>query len=176
MGNKVLIIGGVAGGATAAARLRRLDESAEIVILERGEYISYANCGLPYHVGNVIKERESLLLQTPAAMKSKFNIDVRVNNEALSIDKERKIVSVINKSSGEKYEENYETLVIATGSSPLKPPIPGIDGAGIYTLWTIPDTDRIKNFINTQKPKRAAIIGGGFIGLEMAENLSCSRM
>ncbi len=171
MAKKVLIIGGVAGGATAAARLRRLDEASEIVILERGEYISYANCGLPYHIGDVIKERESLLLQTPETMKSKFNIDVRVNNEALSIDKEQKRVSVLNKKSGETYQEHYDTLVIATGSSPLKPPIPGIDGPGIYTLWTIPDTDQIKSFLNTEKPKRAAIIGGGFIGLEMAENL-----
>ncbi|MDD2484463.1 MAG: FAD-dependent oxidoreductase [Eubacteriales bacterium] len=171
MANKVLIIGGVAGGATAAARLRRLDETSQITILERGDYISYANCGLPYHIGGVIKERESLLLQTPESMKSKFDIDVRTGNEALSIDKENKIVTVLNKKTGEQYQEQYDTLLIATGSSPLKPPIPGIDGPGIYTLWTIPDTDQIKEFVMTKKPKRAAVIGGGFIGLEMAENL-----
>lgn len=171
MSKKVLIIGGVAGGATAAARLRRLDESLEIIMFERGEYISYANCGLPYHVGNVIREREALLLQTPEAMKAKYNIDVRVNNEVLSINREEKTVRVKNLKTGGEYTERYDFLVIATGSSPLKPPIPGIDGPGIFTLWTVPDTDRIKKFIADQKPRRAAVIGGGFIGLEMAENL-----
>ena len=171
MSKKVLIIGGVAGGATAAARLRRLDESLEIIMFERGEYISYANCGLPYHIGNVIKERDALLLQTPEAMKAKFNIDVRVNNEVVSIDRDNKTVRVKKVKTGEEYEENYDVLVISTGSSPLKPPIPGIDGPGIFTLWTVPDTDRIKKFAAEQKPKRAAVIGGGFIGLEMAENL-----
>jgi len=171
MSKKVLIIGGVAGGATTAARLRRLDESLEIIMFERGEYISYANCGLPYHIGNVIKEREALLLQTPEAMKSKFDIDVRVNNEVVSIDRDKKTVRVKKVKTGEEYEESYDVLVISTGSSPLKPPIPGIDGPGIHTLWTVPDTDRIKKFVAEQKPKRAAVIGGGFIGLEMAENL-----
>ncbi len=171
MNKKVLIIGGVAGGATTATRLRRLDESLEIIIFERGEYISYANCGLPYHIGNVIKERDALLLQTPEAMKAKFNIDVRVNNEVLSIDRDKKAVRVKKLKTGEEYEENYDVLLIATGSSPLKPPIPGIDGSGIFTLWTVPDTDRIKKYISDQNPKRAAVIGGGFIGLEMAENL-----
>ncbi len=171
MSKKVLIIGGVAGGATTAARLRRLDESLEIIMFERGEYISYANCGLPYHIGNVIKERDALLLQTPEAMKAKFDIDVRVNNEVLSIDRGKKTVRVKKVKTGEEYEESYDVLVISTGSSPLKPPIPGIDGPGIYTLWTVPDTDRIKKFIAEQRPKRAAVIGGGFIGLEMAENL-----
>lgn len=171
MSKKVLIIGGVAGGATTAARLRRLDESMEIIIFERGEYISYANCGLPYYIGSVIKERDALLLQTPEAMKAKFNIDVRVSNEVLSIDRENKSVKVKNLKTGEEYEENYDTLLISTGSTPIKPPIPGIDNPNIFTLWTIPDTDKIKNFVATQKPKRAAVIGGGFIGLEMAENL-----
>ena len=171
MSKKVLIIGGVAGGATTAARLRRLDESLEIIMFERGEYISYANCGLPYHIGNVIKEREALLLQTPEAMKAKFNIDVRVNNEVLSIDRENKKVHVKKVKTGEEYDESYDVLLISTGSSPLKPPIPGIDGPGIFTLWTIPDTDRIKSYLAEQRPKRAAVIGGGFIGLEMAENL-----
>lgn len=171
MSKKVLIIGGVAGGATTAARLRRLDDSMEIIMFERGEYISYANCGLPYHIGNVIKERDALLLQTPEAMKAKFNIDVRVNNEVLSIDREKKTVRVKRLKTGEEYEESYDVLVISTGSSPLKPPIPGIDGPDIFTLWTVPDTDRIKRFFAERNPKRAAVIGGGFIGLEMAENL-----
>lgn len=171
MSKKTVIIGGVAGGATAAARLRRKDESMEIVLLERGEYISYANCGLPYHVGDVIKNRESLLLQTPEAMKKKFNVDVRVQNEAVKINPENQTVTIKDLKEGREYEESYDYLVIATGSSPVVPPIPGIDGPDIYTLWTVPDTDRIKKVIETKKPKTAAVIGGGFIGLEMAENL-----
>lgn len=168
--SKTLIIGGVAGGATAAARLRRLDEKMEIVLLERGDYISYANCGLPYYIGDVIKEREALLLQTPEAMYQKFNIDVRTGSEAVSIDKENSKVKIVTKD-GSSYEESYDDLIIATGSSPLKPPIPGIDGEGIYTLWTIPDTDRIRGIVDNRKPRTVAVIGGGFIGLEMAENL-----
>ncbi|MDD3142145.1 MAG: FAD-dependent oxidoreductase, partial [Lachnospiraceae bacterium] len=171
MSKKTLIIGGVAGGATTAARLRRKDETMEIIIFEKGEYISYANCGLPYYIGDVIKSREALLLQTPKAMKDKFNIDVRVQNEVTNINTEQKNVTVKNIKTGAEYKERYDTLVIATGSSPLKPAIPGIDGPDIYTLWTIPDTDIIKSVITKKKPKRAAVIGGGFIGLEMAENL-----
>ena len=169
--SKTLIIGGVAGGATAAARLRRRDESMEIIIFERGQYISYANCGLPYYIGDVIKNRNSLLLQSPQAMKTKFNIDVRVENEVIKIDKENKKVNVKNLKTGDIYEENYDQLVIATGSSPIRPNIPGIDGNNIFTLWTIPDTDRIRKFVEEKHPKTAAVIGGGFIGLEMAENL-----
>ena len=172
MRKKTVIIGGVADGATTAARLRRKDESMEIVLLERGEYISYANCGLPYHVGDVIKNRESLLLQTPEAMKKKFNIDVRVQNEAVKINPEDQTVTIKDLKKGIEYEESYDYLVIATGSSPVVPPIPGIDGPDIYTLWTVPDTDRIKKVIEIKKPKTAAVIGGGFIGLEMAENLN----
>lgn len=172
MRKKTVIIGGVAGGATTAARLRRKDESMEIVLLERGEYISYANCGLPYHVGDVIKNRESLLLQTPEAMKKKFNVDVRVQNEAVKINPEDQTVTIKDLKKGIEYEESYDYLVIATGSSPVVPPIPGIDGPDIYTLWTVPDTDRIKKVIEIKKPKTAAVIGGGFIGLEMAENLN----
>ncbi len=168
---KVVIIGGVAGGASCAARLRRLDEQADIVLLERGEYISYANCGLPYHVGDVIKTRQALLLQTPEAMRSKFNVDVRVKNEALSIDREKKTVRVKNAVSGETYEEPYDVLVVATGSSPLKPPIPGIESSRVQTLWTVPDTDRVRALVREQGVKSAAVIGGGFVGLEMAENL-----
>jgi NADPH-dependent 2,4-dienoyl-CoA reductase/sulfur reductase-like enzyme/peroxiredoxin family protein/TusA-related sulfurtransferase/rhodanese-related sulfurtransferase len=171
MAKRTLIIGGVAGGATAAARLRRRDESMEIIMFERGEYISYANCGLPYYIGDVIKNRDALLLQTPAAMKNKFNIDVRISNEVTEILPEVKIVKVLDKKTGEFYEESYDNLVLATGSSPIKPKIPGIDAENIFTLWTIPDTDQIKTYINNRKPRKAAVIGGGFIGLEMAENL-----
>ncbi|MFB0921358.1 MAG: FAD-dependent oxidoreductase [Oscillospiraceae bacterium] len=169
--SKVLIIGGVAGGASCAARLRRLDEKVEITIFERGEYISYANCGLPYHVGDVIKSRDALLLQTPAAMKAKFNIDVRVKNEVMSIDRANKTITVRKTETGEAYTESYDTLVISTGSSPLRPPIPGIESPRIQTLWTVPDTDKIRSFIRESGVKSAAVIGGGFIGLEMAENL-----
>lgn len=168
--SKTLIIGGVAGGATAAARLRRLDENMQITILEKGDYISFANCGLPYYIGNVIQERDALLLQTPELMKARFNIDVKVNTEVLSINKEEKKVTV-KKADGSTYEESYDDLILSTGSSPLKPPIPGIDSEGIYTLWNIPDTDRIKAVVDQKAPKSAAVIGGGFIGLEMAENL-----
>lgn len=168
---KVLIIGGVAGGASCAARLRRLDETAEIILFERGEYISYANCGLPYHVGEVIKSRDALLLQTPAAMRAKFNIDVRIKNEVMSIDRENKKVTVKHTDTGETYTESYDTLVISTGSSPLRPSIPGIESPRIQTLWTVPDTDRIRQFVKESGVKSAAVIGGGFIGLEMAENL-----
>ncbi|MBR5970258.1 MAG: FAD-dependent oxidoreductase [Lachnospiraceae bacterium] len=166
---KTVIIGGVAGGATAAARLRRLDEQMEIVMLERGDYISYANCGLPYYVGDVIKEREALLLQTPEVMRARFNVDVRIRNEVLEIHKEKKIVRV--KAPDGEYEESYDELIIATGSSPLRPPIPGIDGEGIHSLWTVNDVDRIRSIVDREQPKTAAVIGGGFIGLEMAENL-----
>ena len=172
MSKKILIIGGVAGGASAAARLRRLDETSEIVMFERGSYISYANCGLPYHIGNVIKERASLLLQTPEAMSSKYNIDVRVESEVISINREHKTIDVKKLKTGEVYTESYDTLIISTGSSPLKPPIEGINSPGIFTLWTVPDTDEIKKFINEKKPKNAVVIGGGFIGLEVAENLT----
>lgn len=171
MRKKTIIIGGVAAGATAAARLRRRDQQMEIVILEKGAYISYANCGLPYYVGDVIKDRSALLLQTPEAMKKKFNIDVRVLNEVTGIKPEEKKVVVKNLKTGEVYEEGYDNLLIATGSSPIKPPIEGIDGEHIFTLWTVPDTDAIKGFLEKEKPASAVVIGGGFIGLEMAENL-----
>lgn len=171
MGKKVLIVGGVAGGASAAARLRRLDENAEIILFERGEYISYANCGLPYHVGGAIPKREALLLQTPQVMRSRFNIDVRVCSEVVSIDREARMVTVENRAAGERYTESYDTLILSTGSEPLRPPIPGIDSDRIRTLWTVPDTDEIKALIAKRGVKSAAVVGGGFIGLEMAENL-----
>ena len=168
---KTIIIGGVAGGASCAARLRRLDPDREIIILERGKYISYANCGLPYHVGNVIRSRSALLLMTPERMQERFRIDVRVQNEVTKIDRENKTVSVKKLETGEEYTERYDELVIATGSSPLRPRIPGIDSPRIRTLWTIPDTDEIRALVQDGKVKSAAVIGGGFIGLEMAENL-----
>lgn len=171
MSKKTVIIGGVAGGATAAARLRRRDESMEIIMFERGDYISYANCGLPYYIGDVIKSRDALLLQTPEAMKKKYNIDVRISSEVIQIKPEEQKVVVKNNKTGEEYEESYDNLIIATGSSPLKPPIEGINNENIFTLWTIPDTDTIKSYLKEKAPKKAAVIGGGFIGLEMAENL-----
>lgn len=154
MRKKTVIIGGVAGGATTAARLRRKDETMEIVLLERGQYISYANCGLPYYVGDVIKNRDSLLLQTPEAMKNKFRIDVRVQSEAIRINTEQQKVAVRNLVDDTVYEESYDYLVIATGSSPVVPPIPGIDGPDIYTLWTVPDTDRIKKVLETKSRRQ----------------------
>ena len=171
MGKKVVIVGGVAGGASCAARLRRLDEEAEIIVFERGEYISYANCGLPYHVGDVIKARSALILQTPEKMGEKYNTDVRVKQEVINIDRAAKTVTVKKVDTGETYAESYDTLVLSTGSSPVKPPIPGIDSARIMTLWTVPDTDRIRDFVRTGAVKSAVVVGGGFIGLEMAENL-----
>ncbi len=169
--SKILIIGGVAAGAGCAARLRRLDESAQIIMLERGEYISYANCGLPYHVGDVIQSRDALLVTKTAVMRERFHVDVRVRNEALSIDRAGKTVLIKKLDSGEEYKESYDKLVIATGSSPLRPRIPGIDSPRILTLWTVPDTDLIRSMIFDQGAKRAVVVGGGFIGLEMAENL-----
>ena len=169
--SKIIIIGGVAGGATTAARLRRVEERAEIILLEKGEYISYANCGLPYYIGEEITERENLLVMTPELMRERFRIDVRVQSEALHIDPEKKQVEIKNHRTKENYLESYDKLVIATGSTPVVPPIPGIHGKNIFQLWTVPDTDRIKSFIEKEKPKQAAVIGGGFIGLEMAENL-----
>ncbi len=168
---KVVIIGGVAGGASCAARLRRVDAEAEIVLLERGEHISYANCGLPYHIGDVIKSRDALLLQKPEVMRARFGVDVRVKNEVMSIDREHKFVTVKRIDSGEIYREPYDVLVLSTGSSPLRPPIEGIDSPRIQTLWTVPDTDRIRAMVREQGIRSAAVIGGGFIGLEMAENL-----
>ncbi len=168
---KTVIIGGVAGGASCAARLRRLDADREIVILERGAYISYANCGLPYHVGDVIKNRSALLLMTPERMWERFRIDVRVQNEVTKIDRVKKTVTVRKTETGETYEQPYDDLVIATGSSPLRPRIPGIDTPRIKTLWTVPDTDEIRAMVQSGTLRTAAVIGGGFIGLEMAENL-----
>ena len=171
MTEKVVIIGGVAGGASCAARLRRLNEEMEIVLLERGDHISYANCGLPYRTGGVIASKEALLLQTPQMMKDRFNVDVRIHNEVTAIDRAAKTLTIKNTTTQELMTESYDTLVIATGSSPVRPPIKGIDSDKIMTLWTVNDTDRILNKIQESHAKQAAVIGGGFIGLEMAENL-----
>lgn len=172
MNKKVIIVGGVAGGASAAARLRRLDESLEIIMFEKGEYISFANCGLPYYIGETINDRSKLIVQTVETMSSKFNLDIRNLSEVISIDKDRKIVLVKNLKTGETYEESYDTLMLSPGANPIKPPIPGINECdNLFTLRNIPDTDKIKSYIDSNRPNRAVVIGGGFIGIEMAENL-----
>jgi NADPH-dependent 2,4-dienoyl-CoA reductase/sulfur reductase-like enzyme/rhodanese-related sulfurtransferase len=176
MCKKVLIVGGVAGGASAAARLRRVDETAEIIIFEKGQYISFANCGLPYYIGGAIRERKNLLVQTAQAMKARFNIDVRELSEVTKVDRQRKVVEVKALKDGRTYEESYDVLVLSPGAAPVKPPIPGIDSANIYTLRDIPDTDSIKGFLDEKRPQSAVIVGGGFIGLEMAENLHAAGL
>jgi len=168
---KYVIIGGVAGGATTAARLRRIDEHGEIIIFERGKHISYASCGLPYYIGGTIEDREHLFVQTPEIFKATLNIDVRVRTEVLRINREEHTVTVKNLDSGEESEESYDKLVLSPGAEPVKPPIPGINSPGIFTLRSVPETDAIKEFVDTRKPRRAVIVGAGFIGLEMAENL-----
>jgi NADPH-dependent 2,4-dienoyl-CoA reductase/sulfur reductase-like enzyme/peroxiredoxin family protein/rhodanese-related sulfurtransferase/TusA-related sulfurtransferase len=168
---KTIIIGGVAGGATAAARLRRQDEGSEIILVERGEDISYANCGLPYYIGGVITERDRLFVQTPLSLFQRFRIDVRTRSEALRLDLKRQQVEIRDLRAARTYEESYDRLVLSPGAEPVKPPIPGINQDGIFTLRNVPDTDRIHEYIERNKPRRALIVGAGFIGLEMAENL-----
>lgn len=171
MSEKVIIIGGVAGGASAAARLRRLDEKAQIIMLERGPYISFANCGLPYYIGRTIKEREDLLLQTPESFHKRFRVDVRINQEALRIDRSKKQVEILNHKDGKQYTETYDRLILSPGAEPFRPPIDGINARRVFTLRSIPDMDAIHSFIEQDKPARAVIVGAGYIGLEMAENL-----
>lgn len=168
---KTLIIGGVAGGASCAARLRRLDENAEIIILERGEFISFANCGLPYYIGGEIRGKANLTLQTPQSFKARFNIDVRIFSEAISIDSARKVVAVKNAITGDTYEESYDNLVLSPGAFPITPNIEGADSDKVFTLRNIPDTMKIKGYIDRENPKSAVVVGGGYIGVEMAENL-----
>ncbi|SET51980.1 CoA-disulfide reductase [Natronincola peptidivorans] len=170
MTKKVIIVGGVAGGASAAARLRRLDEKAEIIMLERDEYISFANCGLPYYIGETIQERNELLVQTPEAMKARFNIDVRINSEVMDVDIENRKVTVNSKTNG-TYDESYDYLILSPGAKALKPSIPGIDNNKVFTLRNIPDTDSIKAYVDNNETKAAIVIGGGYVGVEMAENL-----
>ena len=167
---KYLIVGGVAGGATAAARIRRLTEDAEIILFEKGAYISYANCGLPYYIGGVIEERDRLFVQTPEAFGKRFNIDVRTRSEVIAIHPEKKQVTV-RSAEGKEYTENYDKLLLSPGASPVVPPLPGIQSEGIFTLRNVDDTDRIKAYMTTHQVRRTVIVGGGFIGLEMAENL-----
>ena len=167
---KYLIVGGVAGGATAAARIRRLTEDAEIILFEKGAYISYANCGLPYYIGGVIEERDRLFVQTPEAFGQRFNIDVRTRSEVIAIHPEKKQVTV-RSADGKEYTENYDKLLLSPGASPVVPPLPGIQSEGIFTLRNVDDTDRIKAYMTAHQVRRTVIVGGGFIGLEMAENL-----
>lgn len=168
---KTIIVGGVAGGASAAARLRRLKEQDEIIILERGEYVSFANCGLPYYIGGVITQKGSLTLQTPESFRARFRIDVRVFNEAVKIDPEAKTLTVRNLATGEVYTENYDSLILSPGAEPIRPNIDGADGENVFTLRNIPDTFAIKAYIDEKKPRTAVVVGGGYIGVEMAENL-----
>ena len=171
MTKKIVIVGGVAGGASTAARLRRLDETLEIIILEKGDAISYANCGLPYYIGGAITDRDQLFVQTPAGMKKRFNIDVRVKNEVLKINREKQELVIKDLQQGRTYTETYDKLVLSPGSYPIIPNVPGTQLQKVFTLRNIPDTDRIKQYLTENKVTSAVVVGGGFIGLEMAENL-----
>ncbi len=169
---KVIIVGGVAGGATAAARIRRLDEKAEIKVFERSGYVSYANCGLPYYIGDVITDPEDLTLQTPESFFRRFRVDMKTRHEVIDINPSAKTLLVKNLENGNIFSENYDKLILAPGAKPAVPPIPGVNSGRIFTLRTVEDTFKIKDFVNSKKPKSAVIIGGGFIGVELAENLS----
>lgn len=171
MSIKLLIIGGVAGGATAAARARRIDENAEIILFERGEYISFANCGLPYYIGNIIKRKDDLLVTTPETVKSRYNIDVRTLSEVFKIDRKKKEVEVKSHNTGEIYRERYDKIILSPGAEPIKPPLEGMNLKNVFNLRNIPDAEQIKTTIESNRPKSAVIVGGGSIGLEMAENL-----
>lgn len=169
---KILIVGGVAGGASAAARLRRLNEEDQIIMFEKDEFISFANCGLPYYIGDVIKDRDKLFVQTIEGMSARFNLDIRNFSEVIEIDRANKTVRVKNHQSGESYNESYDKLILSPGASPFVPPIDGLaDAQNVFTLRNIPDTDKIKEMVN-KNPKKAVVIGGGFIGVEMAENFA----
>ncbi len=168
---KVVIVGGVAGGASTAARLRRLDENAEIIMFEKSGYISYANCGLPYYIGGIIEDKNELTVQTPESFNKRFKIDVRVHHEVIGIDRDSKKVTVKNLTNGEVFEENYDKLVLSTGAKPVKPPIDGIDSPEIFSLRTVEDTFAIYDYIKDKSPKSVLVVGGGFIGIEAAENM-----
>ncbi|RMF93144.1 MAG: hypothetical protein D6741_14050, partial [Planctomycetota bacterium] len=172
MGKKrVLIVGGVAGGAACAARLRRLDEEAEIFIFERGENVSFANCGMPYYIGGVIPNRRSLLVATPERFRDWFNIEVRVRSEVVAIDRQAKSVRVRNVASGTESTESYDALVLSPGARPIVPPVPGVESPGVFTLRNLNDADRIFGYLKEKSVTRAVVVGGGYVGLEMAENL-----
>ncbi|SFA79141.1 MULTISPECIES: CoA-disulfide reductase [unclassified Bacillus (in: firmicutes)] len=171
MNKKVVIVGGVAGGATTATKMRRLDENAEITMFERGEFISFANCGLPYYIGEVIQDRSKLLVQTVEGMKEKYNLDIHNFTEVIRINRDRKTVTSRNLKSDEEFEQEYDVLVLSPGAKPIVPAIAGLQSSNVFTLRNIPDMDKIKSFIDDKHPKHAVVIGGGFIGLEMAENL-----
>ena len=168
---KVVIIGGVAGGATAAARLRRLNEHAEIVVLERSGYVSYANCGLPYYIGGVIQNKNALTLQTPQSFKTRFNVDVRVHSEAVAVDRAKKEVRVRETESGREYTERYDKLILSPGARAVVPPVAGADDPRVFTLRTVEDTFRIADYMTAKGAKRAVVIGGGFVGLEWRKTL-----
>ncbi len=173
---KTIIVGGVAGGASAAARLRRLDEKAEIILLERGEFVSFANCGLPYYIGGVIKDKENLKVQTPQRFKSRFNVDVRVCHEAIEILSKQKLIRVKDLKTNEIYEESYDTLILSMGAAPIVPKIEGVHLEHVFTLRNIPDTVKIKEYIHTHNVRTAVVVGGGYIGMEMAENLHAAGL
>ncbi|MFE0556615.1 CoA-disulfide reductase [Paenibacillus sp. NPDC058910] len=173
MSKKIVIVGGVAGGASAAARLRRLDESSTIILVERGEYISFANCGLPYYIGETIQDRNKLMVQTVPGLSSRYQLDIRNLSEVTSIQRDEKMVTIKNLKTGETYTESYDYLILSPGAKPIVPDIPGLsESRNVFTLRNIPDTDRIKQFVDNDNPKEAVVVGGGFIGLEMAENLA----
>ncbi len=174
MARKVLIVGGVAGGASAAARLRRLDEAAQIIMFERGRHISFANCGLPYYIGGTIQQRQELLLQTPESFRQRFNVDVRVGSEVVGINRDKKEVEVVEPASNGRYVEKYDQLILSPGAEPVRPAIAGIDSDRVFTLRNLADMDRIVEFIGAEDPRHALVVGAGYIGLEMAENL-CAR-
>jgi NADPH-dependent 2,4-dienoyl-CoA reductase/sulfur reductase-like enzyme len=168
---KIIIVGGVAGGATAAARLRRLNEDAEIILFERGEYISYANCGLPYYIGGVIDERENILLQTPESFYGRYRVDVRIKNEVIDIDRDSSQAVIKDLKSGKEYRESYDKILLAPGSKVMVPPVEGISGDKVFTLRGVNDSEKIKDYISEKHPRHALVVGGGYIGLEVAENL-----
>ena len=168
---KYLIVGGVAGGATVAARLRRIDENAEIILFERGKYVSYANCGLPYYIGGTITERDKLFVQTAQGFTARFNIDIRTEQEVTVIHPKEKTVEIRELNTARTYIENYDKLILSPGAEPLPPGIEGINSDKIFTLRNVPDTDTIKKYVSRNNPRHAVVVGGGFIGLEMAENL-----
>ena len=170
---KLVVVGGVAGGASAAARVRRLDPSAEIVVFDRGDYVSYSNCSLPYYLGGVVENDSTLIMMTPESFRKSHDIDVRVRREVTAIDREKKEVSVINLNTGEEYKEPYDKLVLSPGASPIMPAsIKGIFGDNVFSVRTVNDVVRIKNAITSSKGKKTAVIGGGFVGIEVAENLA----